>query len=184
MRWPLKPPASRLFAQSFIQGADQRKHQSSASLAFVRGNHRGPGNSPHKWPVTRKMCPFNDVIMTIQSVTLYIIELSLYNRKCFFINIAHSWNVFPLFTWKICFTSQIPTISYPQPLFFQKQSLTVWILTQIRWQRLLIYWLAVGWISSVSGSWLPGPRLNIKTVLSTYGDFHVKDKTAARTSYL
>ena len=23
----------------------------------------------------------------------------------------------------------------------------------------------------------PGPRLNIKTVLSTYGDFHVKDKT-------
>ena len=34
--------------------------------------------------------------------------------------------------------------------------------------------------------WWPksGPRLNIKTVLSTYGDFHVKDKTAVRTSYL
>ena len=30
----------------------------------------------------------------------------------------------------------------------------------------------------------PGPRLNIKTVLSTYGDFHVKDKMAVRTSYL
>ena len=29
-----------------------------------------------------------------------------------------------------------------------------------------------------------GPRLNIKTVLSTYGDYHVKDKTAVRTSYL
>ena len=29
-----------------------------------------------------------------------------------------------------------------------------------------------------------GPRLNIKTILSTYGDFHVKDKTAVRTSYL
>ena len=43
--------------------ADQRKHQSSASLAFVRGIHRGPGNSPHKWPVTRKMFPFDDVIM-------------------------------------------------------------------------------------------------------------------------
>ena len=26
----------------------------------------------------------------------------------------------------------------------------------------------------------PGPRLNIKTVLSTYGDFHVKDKTAVK----
>ena len=43
--------------------ADQRKHQNSASLAFVWGIHRGPVNSPHKWPVTRKMFPFNDVIM-------------------------------------------------------------------------------------------------------------------------
>ena len=44
-------------------GADQRKLQSSASLAFVRGIHRGPMNSPHKMPVTRKMFPFDDVIM-------------------------------------------------------------------------------------------------------------------------
>ena len=44
-------------------GIDQRKHQSSASLAFVWGIHRGPVNSPHKWPVTRKMFPFDDVIM-------------------------------------------------------------------------------------------------------------------------
>ena len=43
--------------------ADHRKHQNSASLAFVRGIHRGPVNSPHKWPVTRKMFPFDDVIM-------------------------------------------------------------------------------------------------------------------------
>ena len=44
--------------------ADQRKHQSSTSLAFVRESHRGPMNSPHKWPVTRKMFPFDDVSMT------------------------------------------------------------------------------------------------------------------------
>ena len=37
--------------------ADQRKHHSSALLAFGRGIHRGPVNSPHKWPVTRKMFP-------------------------------------------------------------------------------------------------------------------------------
>ena len=43
--------------------ADQRKHQSSVSLAFVLGIHRGPVNSLHKWPVTRKMFPFDDVIM-------------------------------------------------------------------------------------------------------------------------
>ena len=38
-------------------GADQRKHQGSASL---------PGESPPppKWPITRKMFPFDDVIMS------------------------------------------------------------------------------------------------------------------------
>ena len=49
---------------SVYSGADQRKHQSSASLAFVWGIHRGPVNSPHKGPVTRKMFPSDDVIMT------------------------------------------------------------------------------------------------------------------------
>ena len=44
-------------------GAYQRKHQTSASLAFVQGIHRWPVNSPHKWPVTRKMSSFDDVIM-------------------------------------------------------------------------------------------------------------------------
>ena len=35
-------------------GADQRKHQSSALLAFVRGIHRCTVNCPHKGSVTRK----------------------------------------------------------------------------------------------------------------------------------
>ena len=48
---------------SVYSSADQRKHQGSASLAFVRGIHRRPVNSPHKGPVTRKMFPFDDVIM-------------------------------------------------------------------------------------------------------------------------
>ena len=34
-------------------GANQMKHQSTSSLAFVRGIHR--------WPETRKMFPFDDV---------------------------------------------------------------------------------------------------------------------------
>ena len=49
-------------------GADQSKHQSPASLAFVWGIHRGPVNSPHKGPVTRKMFPFDDVIMYLWDV--------------------------------------------------------------------------------------------------------------------
>ena len=48
----------------FCSGTDQRKHQSSASLAFVRGIHRWLVNFPHKGPVTWKMFPFDDVIMS------------------------------------------------------------------------------------------------------------------------
>ena len=48
--------------------ADQRKHQSSASLAFVWGIHRGPVISPHKWSITRKMLPFDDVIIGIPDI--------------------------------------------------------------------------------------------------------------------
>ena len=44
-------------------GTDQRKHQSSVSLAFVRWIHRWLVNSSHKGPVTWKMFPFDDVVM-------------------------------------------------------------------------------------------------------------------------
>ena len=64
----MSPMASQITSLTIVystvySGADQRKHQSSASLAFVRGIHRWPVNSPHKGPMTRKMFPFNDVIM-------------------------------------------------------------------------------------------------------------------------
>ena len=52
-----------------------KKHQSSASLAFVRGIHRWPVNSPHKGPVTRKMSPF-----VIMSSALHVREA--YPWKC------------------------------------------------------------------------------------------------------
>ena len=44
---------SLIIVYSTIYSGGQRKHQSSASLAFVWGIHRWPVNSPHKWPVTR-----------------------------------------------------------------------------------------------------------------------------------
>ena len=40
----------------------RRSKKTSASLAFVRGIHRGPVNSPHKCPVTRKMFSFDDLL--------------------------------------------------------------------------------------------------------------------------
>ena len=52
-----------IFYLAVYSGADQRIYQSSAWPAFVWEIHRGPVNSPHKWPVRRKMFPFDDVIM-------------------------------------------------------------------------------------------------------------------------
>ena len=72
---------------SVYSGADQRKHQSSASLAFVRGTHRWPVNSPHKGPVTRKMFPFDDVIVVFVIVTSSFVQAghhvrSITKRQC------------------------------------------------------------------------------------------------------
>ena len=54
-----------IVCSAVCSGADQRKHQSSASLAFVKGIHRRPVDSPHKGPVTRKVFLFDDVIMML-----------------------------------------------------------------------------------------------------------------------
>ena len=76
-------------------GADQSKHQSSASLAFVWGIHRGPVNSPRKWPVTRKMLPFDDVIMYALiyircDIRLIKIHMTSYHKQVSnFISIGH-----------------------------------------------------------------------------------------------
>ena len=64
--WPSQITSLTIVFSTFYSDADQRKHQSPASLAFVRGIHRSPVNSPHNWPVTRKMFPFDNVIMYIR----------------------------------------------------------------------------------------------------------------------
>ena len=67
--------ASQITSLTFVystinSGTDQRKQQSSASLAFVRGIHRSPVNSPHKGPVTRQMFPFDYGIMLVLALLL------------------------------------------------------------------------------------------------------------------
>ena len=72
-------------------GADQRKHQSSASLAFMRGIHRWPVNPPHKGPVTRSMFPFDDVVMiqhTDVSWTSWELILDFGHRLLIFLILA------------------------------------------------------------------------------------------------
>ena len=65
---------------TFYSDEDQRKHRSSASLAFVRGIHRA---------VTRKMFPFDDFIM-IWTFCLWK------NVQCGVVKILTA------FTWRFC----------------------------------------------------------------------------------
>ena len=52
-----------IFCSAVCSGIDQRKHQSSALLAFVSRNYRWWVYSPHKGSVSRKMLPSDDVMM-------------------------------------------------------------------------------------------------------------------------
>ena len=62
----------KIVHSTVYSGADQRKHQSSASQAFVWGIHRLPANSPYKGPVMRKMFRFGGVIMLFPMCWLFI----------------------------------------------------------------------------------------------------------------
>ena len=57
-------------------GRDERKHQTSASLAFVRGIHQWPMNFLHKGPVTWKMFPSDNVIMLSHYLTQCVLGLT------------------------------------------------------------------------------------------------------------
>ena len=100
--------------------AIQRKHRSFASLGFVRGIHRGPVNSPHKWPVTRKMFPFDDVIMRWLFSAFYH---HLYTRRHrnkniywfiyhWYLSLAYVNHTWLLYEWQWCrpFTSMDESI--------------------------------------------------------------------------
>ena len=66
-------------------GSDQRKHQSSASLVFLRGIQRWPVNSPHKGPV---ILPFDDVIMEFK----HQLEVSIFKTLLYGVRLMHMWS--------------------------------------------------------------------------------------------
>ena len=79
--------ASQITSLTIVySGADQRKHQSSASLAFLWGIHRWPVNFPHKVPVTRKISPFEDVIMDNTHLSIEF----FYHRAALYLQ-CHAW---------------------------------------------------------------------------------------------
>ena len=81
-----------IVCSTVCSGADQRKHQSAASLACVKGIRRWPVDSPHKGPVTRKMFPFDDVIMNPSSRPMLLLNQWPIYLCCYLIeNRESSW---------------------------------------------------------------------------------------------
>ena len=95
-------PSLSTVCSTIYSGADQRKHQSSASLAFVRGIHRWAVISPHKWPVTRKMFPFDDVIK------LWFIEVKL---KRILLLPSYLYYGFPIPLWRHFDTELVTSVT-------------------------------------------------------------------------
>ena len=173
--------------------ADQRKHQSSASLAFVRGIHRGPANSPRKWPVTRKMLPFADVIMEIAihgSILWRHGFVSTWSSapherrwvhkvhgryKCTTCMIYVSCRDNYLRSWNMKHCSQIPKVYYKiSDSFYGRyhnlsKSSGDTIMYVMCWLHLLQE---------------PGCWFNIKMIAYEYRKSHCGDKTILRPSYL
>ena len=62
---------------TIYSGAHERRYKSSTSLAFVRGIHRWPVNSPHKGPVTRKIFLYVNVIINVVNDELQWFSLAI-----------------------------------------------------------------------------------------------------------
>ena len=194
-----------MVCSTVCSGADQRKHQSSASLDFVWGIHRWLLDSPHKGPVTRKMFPFDDVTSRYTPYLIHERPRGLCREHC-----TDNWpcfnrtaryvvvNIGVTIHWLTLFSHNNVTLKYHNSLVqnhirnWSGESIWSAVHGNLSWLSCVPSWRGhdMATFSALSSLcvggiyWPPGPRLNIKTVLSTYGDFHVKDKTAVRTSYL
>ena len=109
-------------------GADQRKHQSSASLTFVRVIHRGPVNSPHKGPVTQKMVPFDDVII--------MPDVSIYSWvKLLPLEQSSNWPYSQISECTCTISHDAPFRTELCTFLFWVEHCRIWTRTQCRWRN-------------------------------------------------
>ena len=87
-----EPEASQITSITIVYSTVYSRRRSKkasklrASLAFVWGIHWSPVNSPHKGQVTRKMFPFDDVIMSFVNNYCWLSKLKYYHIKKSFAN--------------------------------------------------------------------------------------------------
>ena len=146
-------------------GADQKTSKLRIT-GLCAGNSPGPVNSRHKGPVTRKMFPFDDVIMNhLQIGCLYCITVLLCRD--------------PPMTGG--FPSQSVRCAERVSIACRRVfGMVIWLLLFIRVTGSSIFYRVTRWgvCLCVWCKIVPGGRLNKKDGLTRYGDSHVKDKTS------
>ena len=101
LKWPLQRRYNGCYSVSnhqphdcFLNRLFRRRSKKTSQLRatgfVVHGIQRGPVNSPHKWPVTRKMFPFDDLIMhfsgwTISEMGIWIAFIAISVRPPYFV---------------------------------------------------------------------------------------------------
>ena len=148
MWWRLKSPASRLFTQTFIQA--QIKENIKVPRHWPLCGELTRMNSPHKWPVTRKMFPFDDVIVhllascvSVRSLPfpvampavrynlsgglptwLWFIMYQAYNFICIFTKLVQTWydnhRIYLFLLNKLCLG--LSTLDHPPQAFTKASS--------------------------------------------------------------
>ena len=131
----------RIFYSTVYSGADQRKHQSSASLAFVWWIHRWQVNSPHKGPVTREMFPFDDVIMSQETGVTCSGMVTLWTVNSFRITGHHNRSV--LRSFDLFFVVSLNQLLKKQSIWL------IWIMSQ-EFTKVMYYHYLVGMQYQVS----------------------------------
>ena len=143
----------------------QRKHQSSASLAFVRGIRRWPVNSPHKGPVTRKIFPFDDVTMICHEMCCALLTW-------YYINVKDPCGVFIHI-----FKSSLAWMNSYQRLNAEKLRKHDDI---IKWKHFSSYWPFV-WGESTDDRWIPLRKGHWSGTLGVFFDLRLNNRLSKQS---
>ena len=114
--WRLKSPTSWLFTQAFIQARIKENIKAMRHWPLCGEIHRSPVNSPHKGLATRKLFPFDDVIIYFRDCT---VESGI---LCWNDSTVQSWRQTPLLSVLYCFGELICYAGYVESKLFLSET--------------------------------------------------------------
>ena len=146
-----------LIAQPFVQSQIKENIKAPRHWLFVRETHRGPLKSPIKWPVTRKMFPFDDVIMFCPIIWpgIFVMPSKILTHALRYFG---SWNVTVHITFVKYVVTYFSVVIFCKPHTIEPYTKMVWLKMTIitRWLHVHFRPLLHGvwWLDFFFESWL------------------------------